>query len=126
MPSIEPSPRRRDRTAAATPIPRRRANTRFSRLLAACGLSQEEAAAYLGISKGTVGMKASALRPMYRDEEDALVSLWQTIMQGGADQVRMPPGAIRMSLAQMEMRALSQREKAKPSTEAAGPDPKNS
>lgn len=92
--------------------------------MAACGLSQEEAAAYLGISKGTVGMKASALRPLYRDEEDALVELWQRIEDGSIDHTA-PGGSQRMAIALMEMRVLSNREKAKPSTEAVGTESKN-
>jgi hypothetical protein len=113
---IEESPARK--VGKLAPQPRHRANTRFARMIAACGLSHVEAAGFLGISKQAVAMKAAGMRPLFRDEEVKLIELWETVMQQGVDKVVMPLGSVRMATAQMELRELA--------TGVARPDSKNS
>ena len=53
--------------------------TTFSRLIALCGLTQQEAADWIGIAKKTANMKAAGLRKPTDEEVRRLASLWSVI-----------------------------------------------
>lgn len=52
---------------------------RFSRLIALCGFTQQEAADYLGLAHKTVSMKSAGMRKIADEEEERLASLWAII-----------------------------------------------
>lgn len=52
---------------------------RFSRLIALCGFTQQEAADYLGLAHKTVSMKSAGMRKIADQEEERLASLWAII-----------------------------------------------
>jgi len=52
---------------------------RFSRLIALCGFTQQEAADYLGLAHKTVSMKSAGMRKIADQEEERLASLWALI-----------------------------------------------
>ncbi len=78
----------------------------FSRLIALCGLTQQEAADHLGLAKRTVAMKATDLRTPTDDEIGRLVDLFDRISSGRLTP-EDPPGAHERALALVEFGALA-------------------
>lgn len=109
MSDFEASPSRRRKPTVDKPKTetRTKSNTRFSRMVSACGLSHVEAADFLDISKHTSAMKAAGLRPMFKEEEDELKALWLRVQDVTSRlDDSYPAGARRMQHAVWEIRRL--------------------
>lgn len=81
-------------------------NNRFRRLVALCGLSQREAAAFLDVALRTVEQKASGLRGITEVEERRLLDLWERIRTGASLDASVPTGPRIMQLAHREARDM--------------------
>lgn len=68
--------------------------TMFKMCLGACGLTHDEAVAFLGQSKPSVAKKSAGLRRMTEEDAGKLRDLYRSIVAGQADD--LPDGSRRM------------------------------